>query len=198
MANISDEKKEFDHLNEQKSDEELILVALKNPNAFSEIVTRYEDAFLRKAKRIFGSNIEAEYAVQDAFVKIYVNLGKFRVVEGARFSSWAYKILLNTCFEYYRKAKREQEFVSYLDNDELSFFSDEAEPLDREGARNKVLFLIAKLPDIFRPTAKLHYIEYKSQKEISSLLGISNEAVRTRLHRAKKILKEISEATLNY
>lgn len=179
------------------SDEEVLSLSLSKPNVFSEIVLRYEDAFLRKAKRIFGTGIEAEYSVQDAFVKIYINAGKFKKMEGAKFSSWAYKILLNTCFEYYKKARREQEFVCFLDSDELSVFKDESDGFERERARDKVLFLVSKLPNLLRAVANLHFIDYKSQKEIAVILGISNEAVRTRIYRAKKVLKEISEATLN-
>ena len=59
------------------SDEELLKRSLKNPRLFEILLARYEEAFLRKAYYILGTKEAAEDAVQDAFVKIYKNAGRF-------------------------------------------------------------------------------------------------------------------------
>ena len=79
-------------------DVEILQESISQPTAFALIVDRYQSAFLKKAGYILRNDDEAEDAVQDTFVKIYANANKFVEREGASFSSWAYKILLNTCY----------------------------------------------------------------------------------------------------
>src|SRR3989344_8637181 len=94
-----------------KSDEELLHLSLSNPSVFSLLVERYQGAFLKKGKQILKSSEEAEDAVQEAFVKIYINAGAFQKKEGASFKSWGYRIFLNQCFTVYKKLKIEKDFL---------------------------------------------------------------------------------------
>src|SRR3970040_760648 len=97
-----------------KPDEEILALSLSSPAAFSVLFDRYHDDFARKARKIVGEE-SAEDLVQEAFVKIYLNAGRFRVQEGASVKSWAYKILVNACFTYYKKQKRVKEATMPLD-----------------------------------------------------------------------------------
>ncbi len=85
------------------SDEAIIARVQSEPWLFTAILERYQEAFLRKAKSIIFNEQDVEEVVQDAFTKIYMNAHRFQVQEGARFSSWAYTILINTALTRYQK-----------------------------------------------------------------------------------------------
>lgn len=180
------------------SDEEILALSAHDPNAFEILVNRYEEAFLRKARQIVRADPEAARdIVQDAFVKIYLNAAKFRVQEGASFSSWGYKILINTCFTKYKKLKNEKNFVKDLDPEiaELVPSRAETESFEKKLDTDFLLSLISKLPVMLGRSLRLHAVEGKSQKEIAAMEGISLGAVRARVHRAKKELKKMNIPT---
>lgn len=181
-----------------KSDEEILALSINNPDLFSVLVDRYEDAFIRKANQIVRNNPDAVYdIVQDAFVKIYLNAGKFKVQEGATFKSWGYKILINTCFTKYQKLKGEAVFLQDLDPEiaELIPSKYEANSFEQKLDTDYVLSLISRLPVILGRVLKLYSVDGKSQKDIAKIEGISLGAVRARIHRAKKEIKKISRAS---
>lgn len=177
----------------QTKDEEILTVSLKKPALFKVLVDRYQEAFLRKAADILKNQEEAEDIVQETFVKIYLNGKKFKKVEGIEFKSWAYKILVNTAISRYRKLNKKWQAES-------------ADPLDLELAgernlstKNIVLEsenksiatnLISRLPKHLAHLVSLYYIEDKSYKEISEKVSLTIPALKMKLFRAKKMLKE--------
>ncbi len=177
-----------------KSDEEILALSVTNPEAFSVLVERYEEAFIRKASRVIFNDPETvRDIVQDTFVKIYLNAGKFKIQEGASFKSWGYRILLNTCFTKYKKLKGERVFLSDLDPEiqELVPSKDEATLQESKLDTDYVLSLISRLPVILGRVLRLYSVEGKAQKEIARIEGISLGAVRARIHRAKKEIKKM-------
>jgi RNA polymerase sigma-70 factor (ECF subfamily) len=169
----------------EKTDAELLALSLEHPVYFEIIVNKYRDDFLRKITFMLKSKTEAEDVVQDTFVKIYIHAAKFKVQENASFKSWAYKILINTCYTYCQKRKKERIFVNNLDSDIL----DESGSLDPAFAKmidkDRFLSVVTKLPNTFARILRLGVIEGKSQEEIAEAEQISVGAVRTRMHRAK-------------
>ena len=105
-------------------DEEILALSIKRPELFSKLVDKYQDAFLRKAKRVLGDRSEVEDVVQETFTKIYLYSSKFQTQEGASFSSWAYKILMNTTFTQYQKLKKRGDIVFFAEIN-LSVFTKE-------------------------------------------------------------------------
>src|SRR3989344_4798621 len=91
---------------ETLSDEALFASSLKNPHLFKEVLERYQEAFLRKARGILRSEEEAEDAVQETFTKIYLKAGSFTSQGSGSFKSWGYRVLVNTCFSRYQSIKR--------------------------------------------------------------------------------------------
>lgn len=180
----------MERLNENKSDEEVLALSVKNPSAFGELVERYEKPFIRKAESIIGKREEAYDIVQDTFTKIYLNANRFKVQEGAKFSSWAYKILINTSLTYYNKLKKERENTVALDTEIMENLEGEGRG-EVEGVvfQREVLVVVSKLPRHLSRVIKMYFIDGYSQKEIAKLEGISVGAVKTRVHRAKKELK---------
>ena len=181
-------------LQSHQSDEDILAASQDNPDSFAEIVDRYEEAFIRKAQAILRNEEDASDAVQEAFVRIYAAGGKFRKQEGATFKSWAYKILINKCFSVYKKQKRDRSRSAELSDDMLEVFPDasELETYERKITKEYVLSLISRLPVMLARVTKMHYIDDTPQEKIAEIEGISNGAVRARIHRAKKELKKFN------
>ncbi|MFA6552439.1 MAG: RNA polymerase sigma factor [Candidatus Paceibacterota bacterium] len=173
-------------------DEEILARSSEEPELFSVIVDRYENAFLRKGRLILRSDEDAEDAVQEAFVKIYIAAKRFKPVPGASFSSWAYKIFLNHCFSMYKRRKVEKNLIGRLDPEMAEFLGSdqETENLEKKLDTDVLVSAVSKLPNILRRVLTMHFIEGKPQWSIAEAEGISLGAVRARIFRAKKELKK--------
>jgi len=171
------------------SDEEVLVRSAGEPWLFAVLLERYQEAFLRKARSIVRSDQDAEDVVQETFTKIYVNASKFEVREGAKFSSWAYTILTNTCLTRYAKNARNGRIAAPLDPEYEQAYADLSETaLDRENA-DMVARVLAELPTHFAEVLRLFYLERWSHKDIAQKTGESISAVKTRVHRAKAAFK---------
>lgn len=172
------------------SDEEVLRASRHDPEAFALLVERYEAAFLRKAKSILYSSEDAEEAVQDAFTRIYLYADRFVPQEGAQFSSWGYAILVRLCYTRYGKRKKEQGRREDLDPEAYERLPDTGNFLEDLSVRNEVLAALAKLPETASRILRLQFIEGKTQEEIAAIEQSSIPAVKTRVHRAKKLFKQ--------
>lgn len=176
---------------EALTDEALLVESLIHPKAFEVIVKRYQAAFLRKAQAVLHDDRDSEDAVADTFVKIYLNAKRFVPREGASFSSWAYRILMNTSLSRHRaRAARERVEAPLLDAE----FADNLAPADvdfeRQTLVTDVRSALAKLPQHFSRILTYFYIEGRPQREIARLEGLSLAAVKTRIHRAKQEFRD--------
>ena len=89
----------------EKNDEELVALALKNQDFFACLVERYEPKLMRYVRRISAATQEdAEDLLQEIFVKVYRNLNDFD--PDLKFSSWIYRIAHNQVISYWRKTAR--------------------------------------------------------------------------------------------
>ncbi len=175
-------------------DEEVLFASFKYPYLFELLVERYEAAFLRKAQSIVFDEEIARDIVQDTFVKIYLYGKKFKPVEGAKFSSWAYKVLLNVCFHWYKKVKREKEFFSLLDDNlEAILPHDNREEVSQKLDRDYLESMFSRLPETFARILRLYVTEGKEYDEIAKTEGVSEGAIKTRMHRAREEMRKISK-----
>lgn len=173
-------------------DEEILAASLNKPALFKILVDKYQEAFIRKALGILRQQEEAEDIVQETFVKIYFNGKKFKKMEGIEFKSWAYKILVNTAISRYRKISKKWQAES---NDPIDLelvserdFSTKDMVLERE-TKSATADLISRLPKPLARLVSLYYIEDKSYKEIAKQELITIPALKMKLFRAKKLLK---------
>ncbi|MDO8443434.1 MAG: RNA polymerase sigma factor [Candidatus Azambacteria bacterium] len=175
-------------------DEEILTASLEQPALFRILVARYQGAFIRKALGIVRQQEEAEDIVQETFVKIYFNGKKFKKMDGIEFKSWAYRILVNTAISRYRKISKKWQAES---NDPLDLETAENSELSTENiileSENKSLTaeLLSRLPKPLARLVSLYYIEDKPYKEIAKQEGITMAALKMKLFRAKKFLKNI-------
>jgi RNA polymerase sigma-70 factor (ECF subfamily) len=174
------------------SDAEVLARSQKEPELFALLVRRYEAAFLRRARKILSSPEDTGEAVQDAFVKMYLYADRYKEQEGASFSSWAFTILNRVAYTKYRAKKIERNTRAELSPEHSESLPDaRAEFLEDLSLRNEVIAALAKLPETAAKILRLQFVEGKSQEEIAESEQLSVPAVKTRVHRAKKLFKKI-------
>ncbi len=183
-----------DNTEVERSDEVLLLESKLKPWYFSLLIQRYEDAFTRKVRGILHNPLDVEEVVLDTFTKIYINADSFRPQEGAKFSSWAYRILLNTAFTKYQKLIKEgqrftaldPEFEQYVgEQKEHSGFAEKADGIER---------ILSRMPGHFAAVLRLHYLERWSHQDIADHTGENVGTIKARIHRAKAAFKKESKS----
>ncbi len=175
------------------SDEEVLARALHDPEAFAEIVSRYETAFLRRARAIVRHQEDAEEVVQIAFVRIYQYADRFSPQEGASFKSWAYRILINCACTRYQRLKRELMARADVDHEILSMLPDrDLRQFEKAEVRDEVIAILSEMPELFARTLRSYFLEGRSQKEIAQAEGTSVGAIKTRMHRAKHEFRTVA------
>ncbi len=172
-------------------DAEVLARSRKEPELFAVLVRRYEAPLLRRARVILRAPEDAEEAVQDAFTKMYLYADKYHPQEGASFSSWAYTILNRVAYTKYRSRMKELPQRAELLPEHFESLPDTHEHfLEDLTIRDEVLAALAKLPETAARLLRLQFIEGKSQEEIAESEDLSVPAVKTRVHRAKKLFKQ--------
>jgi len=176
---------------QQISDEEILALSVRDPECFRVLLERYQDAFLRKAFSILKSKEDAEEVTQEAFSKIYLYAERFTVQEGASFSSWGYRILMNTAFTRYQKIKKDWNGLQRLDPEIYEALPDtKTEQFEKMEMSDYVVSIMSEIPEKLSRILAKHFIEGKPQKDIAEEEGISIGAVKTRVHRAKEAFRK--------
>jgi RNA polymerase sigma-70 factor (ECF subfamily) len=191
MEYLSDNKEETQATS---SDEELLSRSLSEPALFAQLVERYEAAFLRKAGRILNDPQEAEDAVQEAFTKIYLYGNRFKKQEGASFSSWAYRILINTALTKYQKKKRERGLTAPLDPEIYELLPDGEDTAGKRELADEVASILVRMPAPLAQALSTYFLKDVPHESAANEMGLTEGAVKTRVHRAKKEFKRIYES----
>jgi len=175
-------------------DEDVLTASVSQPHLFAQIVRKYEAPFLRKAQSIVRSEEEATDVVQEAFTKIYLNAAKFQKQEGASFSSWGYRILINTALTHYTKRKREGMFRTELEPEIMELIPDKnLRQFEKKELMDEIASVLTRMPESFARVLTLFFVEGKPQEEIARSEGVSVGAIKTRVHRAKHEFRKIYE-----
>ena len=180
---------------EKRSDAEILAKSQTAPWHFAILVERYEAAFLRKALSIIRDPEDAKEIVQDTFTKIYVHAATFTPHEGATFSSWAYRILVNTSYTYYQKRMKQGARFTLLDPEYEQWVADKTTSRDIGEVRDGVERILARLPTHVALVLRLHYLERWSQQDIATETGESVGTIKTRIHRAKAAFRTEARGT---
>lgn len=170
------------------SDEQIIRQVLKGDyEGYRELVQRHQGAIYCLAYRMLNRAEEAEDVVQEAFVRAYSNLSKFR--DRARFAAWIRRIAVNLCLARLPREIPSEDVESMLDagmsRDDLV----QAEVILRM-ERGRVREAIAKLPADYRTAITLRYEEDMPYDKIADLLHEPVSRIQVRMHRAKKMLAQ--------
>lgn len=188
--------KEEQNIFSNKTDEQLVALTLKNPEAYAFLVGRYEEKLLRYVMRISRSTKEdGEDILQDVFLSAYKNLNDFD--QALKFSSWIYRITHNKVISHFRKVTARPKTTTYEGDSNLLniLASDEdlARELERKYTVAEVKGVLEKLDERYREVLVLKFLEEKDYKEISDILEKPMGTVATLISRAKKQFKEKTE-----
>lgn len=182
------------------SDKDLVKAIVKNNDTllFEILYDRYAMLVYNKCFGFAKDEAEAEDLTQDVFLKLFVKLGSFK--EKSKFSTWLYAFTYNHCVNYVTRntaRKLEKQSVDYKEIENLSEKEDEDHSfLDMKVDKLKVAL------ELISPDEKmillLKYHDFLSIKEIVSVLGIGESAVKMRIKRAKdKLITVYNENILN-
>ena len=157
--------------------------------AFGTLLGRYRDAYTRFAVRMLGSRDDADDALQSAFIRAYRSLHKCR--ERERFGAWLYRIVVNECRSLaIRRGARQQRYVS----DEILVETASTEQPDSDAAlREEIQRALNRLDDAHREAFVLKHVEELSYEEMAELTGASVSALKMRVVRACRRLREMLE-----
>ncbi len=174
------------------SDEEALRLSTKHPDMFSILVDRYEKPFYRRALSVVRVHEDAQEIVQDTFTRIYLFASRYQVQEGARFSSWAYTILQRVAFTRYQKLKRHNNVMAPITPEHYEALPDTSDDAFATlTVRDEALRALAQLPEVAARMLRLQFLEGYTQKEMARKEGVTISAIKTRVHRAKKLLSNI-------
>src|SRR5512140_1130971 len=165
--------------------------------AFEELVRRYEGKVYQLALRLTGNEMDAMDVIQDVFLSVYQKIDTFR--GAAAFSSWLYRITANAAFAKLNQRRRAAavslddvltavEEQSHDVHTEWSLKPDAV--LSNKEARDALEKAIAALPDDFRTVVILRDVQNMSNQDVAESLNLSVPAVKSRLHRARLILRK--------
>lgn len=172
------------------SDEMLVQKVLSgNKDAFGKLVKKYSSAVYGLAYHLVGSFVDAQDIAQKVFITAYLKLRQLK--DQTKFRSWLRTITINTCRMWLRKQKGKM--VSLQEIGESNVVGERFSPeegLIAKEEKDMVRKAIASLSEKCRLAITLYYLDGLSYEDIADFLGITRSAVDSRLHRARKKLKE--------
>ncbi len=173
-------------------------------DAFRVLVERHQGRAYRLALRVLRDEEQARDAVQEAFLKAYVNLSRFQ--GRSSFYTWLYRLVMNLCLDVKRRDRSAQrvDTPEAADLERVAMTQSETsddgwhehregpeESLGRTQLRGAVAKAIAELPDGAHETLMLREVEGLSYAEIARALEIPKGTVMSRLHYARKRVQEL-------
>ncbi|HYO47266.1 MAG TPA: RNA polymerase sigma factor [Gemmatimonadota bacterium] len=166
---------------------------LGSERSFRDLMTAYLGAFYGLARRYCGSHEEADDVLQEAFVKVFQNLGGLSRPEA--FFPWARRILINTALDHIRRRRRGQEFEVEVENLDETPHEEGTEAPDRVVEQREFFRRLERaldsLPPRQREIVTLHDIEGLSTEEIASLCQCPPATVRSNLFYGREKLRRV-------
>lgn len=158
---------------------------------YEELVRKYKRMVYGIAWSHLGDRDLSEDVAQETFVTAFRHLGTLR--SHNHFPGWLAQIARNVCNTFGRKAQRERTLAErwILESD-----ADQARDDDRRSLEEQLHDAFAELPAIHREALTIFYLEEKSIRESAEILGVSETALKARLHRARTALREQLERRL--
>jgi RNA polymerase sigma-70 factor (ECF subfamily) len=173
-------------------------IAAGDQPAFEALMRRYNSRLFRTARAIVKDDADAEDVLQDAYLHAYRHIGEFR--GDSQLATWLTRIVINQALGRLRKQKRDRVVVPFPDSRDdadkspVSFADDKAELPPRATLRAEIRRLLERqideLPVAFRTVFIMRDVQDMSVQETAECLSIPPATVRTRLFRARALLRE--------
>ena len=181
----------------KRSDAELVQwVTSREENCFEELLERYSSKVLNLALRITRNQEDAEEILQDVFITVFTKVVGFE--HKAQFSSWLYRVTMNTSFMKLRSRNRLRA-ISLEDIEPTvrqNWVGTRTEMFDvdfmssRHELRDAIEAAIDKLPEDYRAIFILRDVDGMSNESVSKVLRLSVPAVKSRLHRSRILMRQ--------
>jgi RNA polymerase sigma-70 factor (ECF subfamily) len=172
-------------------EEEIITLIKKGDKELYEILIRkYNQRLYRIARAILKNEFEVEDILQDTYLKAFENLKQFQ--NKSQFSTWIIRILINNANASLNKRKRFDNSISAenISESESTILQTPEMQMSNNELKGILENAIDQLSDNLRCVYVMREVEGLNVEETSACLGISEENVKTRLHRAKAFLKD--------
>ncbi len=186
------------------SDEDLMAkAATDDTKAFTELVRRYQSRVMHLVSRLLNDRIVSEDLAQEVFVRVHLHRRNYRT--GSKFSTWLFTIAANLAKNEIRRRKRRKNWTSLdemqenLQDASMQFADPKANKevdLERAQLSGLVGAAIATLPERYRVALVLRDIDGLAYEEIGQILKIPGGTVRSRINRARLMLKRKLEPML--
>jgi RNA polymerase sigma-70 factor (ECF subfamily) len=157
-------------------------------NAFSHLVTKYQDVVFSIALKVLRNREDAEEMAQETFIKAYRSLSSFQ--GKSKFSTWLFSIAYNTCITSVRKKKFPTTSIDQIQLDDPDEEWDSFGLTSEERSR-MLESALKQLPEDDYTLVVLFYYEEQSVEEICRITGMSESNVKVKLFRARKKLYTI-------
>lgn len=183
----------MDHDTRAEGDDAPLVDAARrgDADAFAALMRRHNPVLFRAARSVLGDDADLDDVVQTAWIKAHAALGSF--AGASRFSTWAVRIAINEALMRLRRRKRT---VTLPDDDvviEPAVDADRSPEARAAGAEmvRVVEAALDRLSPAYRTVFVLREVQGLSTAETAEVLALSNEAVKTRLSRARGALREL-------
>ncbi len=175
------------------SDEDIVARVLEGEVALFELIMRrYNQRLYRVARAILRDDSEAEDVVQDAYVRAYQHLSQFQ--RRAQFSTWLTRIAVNEALARVRRRRRWPEPME-TEEEFMPSASSAAPDPEYRASSSEIKELLEKaildLPETYRTVLVLRDLEEMNTAETAEAMGLSEENVKVRLHRAHAMLRRV-------
>ena len=190
MSNISEASNSKDEI----SNAELVRKSqFGDKAAFEQLVIRHQELVFSLAYKLTGNREMANDVAQESFIRAWKAIEKFR--GDSTFSTWIYRITVNTAWTLRKKAKKHNT-LNIDDTYEPIVIDEKKDPelvAINSDLSSVLINALDKIPIEQRIIVELKNIEGRSHKEIADYLDISVTAAKVRLHRAHQKLRQILE-----
>jgi RNA polymerase sigma-70 factor (ECF subfamily) len=165
--------------------------------SFEELVRTYGGAMLAVSRRLLRNEQDAQDALQDSFLQVHKSIGSFR--GDSSLATWLHRIARNSALLRIRRASRRPEIslepllpvydeTGHRVGEVASLPAAPDALLERQEVRERVRSCVERLPLRYRAVIVLRDLEEKSTFEAAEVLGVSENVVKVRLHRARRAL----------
>jgi RNA polymerase sigma-70 factor (ECF subfamily) len=155
-------------------------------NAFNELMDVHEDMVFAICLRMLRDRETALDATQETFLTVFRKADRYQAK--AAFSTWLYRVAVNTCYDQMRRTKRRQADRLPETHDPVDIRS--TDPFEAADLRPTIEEAISKLNDEFRSTVVLVDLQGMSLEQASDILEVPQGTVKSRLFRARKQLAQ--------
>jgi RNA polymerase sigma factor (sigma-70 family) len=157
--------------------------------ACCRLYEQYAKSMFNICFRMLNNRDDAEDALQEAFVQVFRNIGKYR--GEATIGSWIKRIVVNHCINIIRKRKVYWESADELDIPDMQ----EVDEQEFAGTVARVKDAVNRLPDGYRVVLSMYIFEDYSHREIAQMLNITESTAKTQYMRAKEKVRQLLQGS---